>query len=552
LMSRSGRGIPKEIAAFGERQFEETGAAEVEVLRVKASTLRRHFRDLRGVAFLVAVVSLDRVRVYFFTGAGAMVIGENLEPAAYSKIRKTSRLVAKFEKPRELTPEEKRIEATDEIRTEFGRALRRVSRYLGIKEPQYPDLFVAHELAESGTQSFGTEFTGEGEVVFDERVLSQEWTEPVLDRAAFVVTLPVDHRGLQSAGLVGNGLALSLLKKGPRSDWLERWFQQSKATEWAPYVKHFSRHADTYRGNHYNWLASVLAKMKTEGELDAFSEVLGVLHSGCLLPVGTEEYHRIARYCRDLNAPRRLLDDRHSLPSIHLAPRMFAFTETLGLTLSDGPPSEGSDVWGSVTFVEGPDSKCLVLGEGGERQVERFEYLLNLEDSYPSTGGLISQGRYIVRRALTSLGLTENPATTLEASIEPSESTLNAREGAVLERLLIGDAEVIHNSLVGSPQIVESLVKKGRIVFLPDFNHLGISPEFLLSGDYREVRDVVRENAIESSLFKAGGEAYALVAAPSLWRMGVMETSRSRALSIWPVLSVSSRRRVLRDEALLG
>jgi hypothetical protein len=550
-MSRSARGIPKEIAAFGERQFAETGATAVEVLRVKASTLRKHFKDLRGVAFLVAVISLDRVRVYFFTSTGTMVIGENLDSPAYSKIRKTSRLVAKFEKPRELTPEEKRIEATDELRADFGKALRRVSRFLGMKEPGFPDLFVAHELPESAAQSFGTEFADNGEVVFDERVLSQKWTEPVLDRAAFVVTLPADRRGLQLTNLVGNALSLGLLKEGQRTDWLKRWHEQSKGTEWTPYVDHFARHVDTYKGNHYQWLRSLLTKMKIDGGLDTFKEALAALHDGCLLPIGTEEYHRIASYCRELESPRKIIDSRHGLPSIHLAPRIFAFTQSLGLSLSSGRTSESETQWGTITFFEGADLKSLVLEEGGNHSVERFEYSLNLEDSYPSTGGLISQGRYVVRRALTILGITEKPSMTFETALEPRESTLNTREEAVLERLLLGDADVIHNSLIGSPQIVESLVKKERVVFLPDFNHLGISQEFLVSGEYEAVRSVARENAIESTIFKAGREGYALVAAPSSWRTGLLEASKSRELCVWPVLSVSSPRRVLRHEALL-
>ncbi|MFW9870018.1 MAG: hypothetical protein ACFFEL_10370, partial [Candidatus Thorarchaeota archaeon] len=111
-MSRSAREIPKEVAAFGERQFRETGAAAVEVLRVKAAVMRKHFSKLQGITFLVAVVSLDRVRVYFFNSAGIMLVGENIDPSMYGKVRRASKLIAKFEKPRELTPEELRIEAT--------------------------------------------------------------------------------------------------------------------------------------------------------------------------------------------------------------------------------------------------------------------------------------------------------------------------------------------------------------------------------------------------------------------------------------------------------
>ena len=134
--------VPKEIAAFGERQFKETGAAAVEVLRVKAAVMRKHFKKLKGITFLVAVVSLDRVRVYFFNAAGIMLVGENVVPSIYSKIRRASKLIAKFEKPKELTPEELRIEATQDLRDSLAKSIRRISRSLASGEPPFPDIFI--------------------------------------------------------------------------------------------------------------------------------------------------------------------------------------------------------------------------------------------------------------------------------------------------------------------------------------------------------------------------------------------------------------------------
>ncbi|MHA2359831.1 MAG: hypothetical protein ACXAB5_06135 [Candidatus Thorarchaeota archaeon] len=89
-LPRSAREVPKEIAAFGEKQFKETGAAAVEVLRVKAAVMRKHFSKLKGITFVVAVVSLDRVRIYFFNAAGVMLVGENVEPSMYTKVRRAS------------------------------------------------------------------------------------------------------------------------------------------------------------------------------------------------------------------------------------------------------------------------------------------------------------------------------------------------------------------------------------------------------------------------------------------------------------------------------
>jgi len=136
-MQKRSRGVPKELASFGEKQFHDTGAAAVEILRVKASTIRKHFKSLKGTSFLVAVVNLDRVRIYMFNLAGVMLGAENLDEAQYSQIRKTSRLLSKFEKPIPPTEEELRMEATEELRSALSRAIRWKSGEIIRKERRF-------------------------------------------------------------------------------------------------------------------------------------------------------------------------------------------------------------------------------------------------------------------------------------------------------------------------------------------------------------------------------------------------------------------------------
>ncbi|TFF96167.1 hypothetical protein EU546_01905 [Candidatus Thorarchaeota archaeon] len=549
-MPRSARGVPKEIAAFGERQFNETGAAAVEVLRVKASTIRKYFRQLKGVTFLVAVKSLDRVRVYFFTNAGVMALGENLDHSDYEKVRKTSRLLAKFEKPRELTPEEKRIEATEELRSEFGKALRRVSRYLGVKEPPFPELYVSRDTELGSVQSFGTEYTETGEVVFEESVLNKGWIESLLNRTAFVVFLPVGRYSSEVCSLVGNALSASILKISEREGWLSEWRERSKDTDWSPFVEHFIRHADTYRSNHYRWLWDLLGAMK-RSDLEGFRRALRVFHDSCTVPIGTEEYSQISGYCEVCKTPKRILKGRYALPSIHLSPRILALPNSLGVSVLDDD-TINEKVWASVSFVRGGAARHLAVQEGGEEGIVRLEYRLDLTDCYPSSGGLVSHGRLIVQRALAALGLKRPTSVTFSAAVEPSESTLNTTEEAVLERLLLGEAEIIENSLVGSPKAVDSLVKKGRIVFVPGFNHLGLSPSFLLFGPDEVVRQVAEANSIESTIVSLQSSAYGLVSSPSTWRSGLLSDATQSGLKIWPVRSTSSSRRLIRDEKFLA
>ncbi|RLI58438.1 MAG: hypothetical protein DRO87_05730, partial [Candidatus Thorarchaeota archaeon] len=440
-MSRSARGVPKEIALFGERQFKETGASAVEVLRVKASTIRKHFRELRGVNYIVAVISLDRIRVYFFTQAGLMVGAENLDLTTYSKVRKTSRLLAKYEKPRELTPEEKRIEATEEMRTALSGAIRRISRHLGIKAPAFPDVFVTREPSQESSQSFGATWSPSGEVVFNEDSLKTDWSKSLLDRVAFSLTLTPAVRMTDSASLIGNALSLSLQKGSKRFPWLRKWEEVSKESEWIHLVTHFIRHADTYRAQHYDWFRQTLIGGDGQTGLHDLAKAVEVIHDGCHLPIGTEEYHKIVTYCKALKSPRKLLQSHHEFDNIHLSPRVISLPDCLDITLGEVP--EGERVWVQVRFMEGRETRSLTVAEGGDERIDLIEYMLNLEDIYPSSGGLFSHGRTIVRNALRALGVTADPEPTLDVSIEPSHSTLNTSEKAVLDRLVLGERDII-------------------------------------------------------------------------------------------------------------
>ncbi|MBE0526005.1 MAG: hypothetical protein IH631_03625 [Candidatus Thorarchaeota archaeon] len=128
-----------------------------------------------------------------------------------------------------------------------------------------------------------------------------------------------------------------------------------------------------------------------------------------------------------------------------------------------------------------------------------------------------------------------------------TERSLETKEIAVLERLLLGNLDIISNTLIGSPQIVKRLLEKECIVFIPDFNHLGIESDFVLHGSYDDVKRI-GESTLESTLFKYNSDAYAIVSAPTSWRKSLLESAFDFNLDIWPILSIKSERRLLRDE----
>ncbi|MFW9844268.1 MAG: hypothetical protein ACFFEV_06820 [Candidatus Thorarchaeota archaeon] len=550
-MSRSAREIPKAIAAFGEKQFKETGATAVEVLRVKAAVMRKHFRQLKGIVFLVAVISLDRTRVYFFNAAGVMMSGENLDESIYSKVRKSSKLIAKFEKPKVLTEEELRIEATQELRDNFGKAIRRVTRYLAGKEPTFPDIFVTRTKNEESMQNFGLQISPDFEFIFEENVLSQRWIEGLLIRSAFLLHLQKEHWSNESACAIGNSLAQILLKQPVRNHWTQIWKKQSKGTIWAKCVTHFHEHEETYGPDIFNWLVSVIRGSSLQTEQSSWIQALSIIHDSVVVPIGTSEYHTIDGFCKILGKPNQLVKRRHLLESIHLSPRVICNSTSLGKQIGLSLGDEVSDdSWASVQILNGFDTQILNIGTQNQKPIDSIEYWLNIEDIYPSTTGLLSHGLDIVRRALEKLGVVSNPEITFEARMEMNKDrSLETKEIAVLERLLMGDLEIISNTLVGSPQIVKQLLEKECIIFVPDFNHLGIEPNFLLLGSYDEVKRI-GQSTLEATIFKTDSDTYAIVSAPTSWRKSMLDSAIKSNLKIWPIVSVKSERRILRDERI--
>jgi hypothetical protein len=547
-MAGSSRSIPKEIAAFGERQFKDTGAAAVEILRVKAAVMRKHYKKLKGITFLVAVISLDRVRVYFFNAAGVMLVGENVEITIYTKIRRASKLIAKFEKPKVLSPEELRIEATQELRDSLAKSIRRISRLFAIGEPAFPDIFITRAEPTNSTQSFGLQLGEAGELLFEEAAISEKSGEGIITRSAFLTLIEDKKINLELSSIIGNGLALTLTKGADRGAMLKKWRKKSKDSDWQPLVNHLITHSQSYSSEGYRRLLSLLNHIQENHSLDEWLRAIDIVHQGVNVSIGTEEYQTIKGFCGTLQKPRKLENRRHKLESIHLGPRIICDPTPLGiqLTISSGNPVDSA--WAEVNFIDGNKSNRLSISEKDGSILKSIEYWLNLEDVYPSSGGLISHGRDIVRRSLSKMGISIEPLVTFQSKVVFSEKELKSSELAVLERLTSGSLEVLSNTLIGSPQAIGRLLKSGRIMLLPGFNHIGIDHEFLIQGNYDGVRNVAKSCCLEATIFETESGATTIVSAPGSWRAHLIESVHSEGLTIWSIQSTSSSRNLIRDE----
>ena len=548
-MPRSAREVPKEVAAFGERQFKETGAAAVDVLRVKAAVMRKHFRQLKGITYLVAVVARDRVRIYFFNAAGVMLSGENVDTSMYQKVRSSSKLIAKFEKPRELTPEEQRIEATQELRDSLTKEIRRVSRFLTVSPPVFPDIFILRSSSEEISQNFGLQISDDGEHLFEETALKQKWADGLVTRTAFLAHLDTATSKTEIASLIGNGVALALLKTPGKKAWVDIWLKKSKESEWSKLVNHMVKHVTSYSPTGFARILTLLQQIPAGFNDFDWLTPISVIHDSTRVSIGTEEYHIIHGFCQSLTKPRKLNAKKYRLESIHLAPRVICDPTPLDIEISFSSRAPASDDWATISYIDGSKAKTLCLGPDNSSSISSVKYWLNIEDVYPTSGGLFSHGKDVLLRALRSMGIAQRTTSTYEADLEFSGSTLKANEKAVLERLMLGQLDILSNTLIGSPQIIDSLLEKGTIVFLPTFNHIGVDMDFLLKGEVENLRQL-SDYTLESTVFSCINSTYMICSASSTWRRFLLEAASEKGCSIWPIIDAKSKRRIIRSETV--
>ena len=552
-MSRQAKELLKEIASFGEKQFHETGAAAVEVLRVKASTIRKHFRKLKGIAYLVSVISLDRVRIYFFNTTGILLLAENIDPILYSKIRKTSRLIIKYEKPRPPTEEELRIEATEELRTEFSKAIRRVSRMLGQKEPTFPTIFVSRESLNINTQGFGLIISDDGTMVFEEKSLESNYADGLHLRAATLLLFDIKQAQLPYGQCLSNALAYSLLKEPMQTAWLNAWVSNTPDELLSRVLMHYVRHSSTYTENGYHRFITLLQETPPINQLERWIDGLKIIHDSLEVSLGTEDFQTFKHFCSILEKPRKLTDSNYILESIHLAPRVLCDPTPLGLTLSihEQEFSPSSNGWLTIQYLKGSEKKSITISEDNDNTISSIDYFLNIEDLSPKPAGIVAHGKDFIRWAKNSMQVTTDTIYTFESRIEFSSPDLTLDEKAVLERLIDGNPEVLLNSLIGSPQRVSSLVKKGKVVFLPNFQHLGLMHNLLIIGENESVYSGAREYSLESTILNSENASYAAVCAPVHWASKIKEFAFNEGLQVYPIVKTQSIKQIIRCENTL-
>jgi hypothetical protein len=270
------------------------------------------------------------------------------------------------------------------------------------------------------------------------------------------------------------------------------------------------------------------------------------------VPFGTEEHQTFIQFLKALNQPMKIVK-RMKLPLIHLAPRSLCNPVPLGQVLKisqETSRTHSQSNWLELTLASDQGKRYLTIGDSSGDDIKSIEYRLSVDDIFPKPHGLLSKGRYLLVQALSQLGIGGKVAATFEASLQLKEGSLKPAETAVLERLVSGTTQVVLDTVIGSPKRLESLMKSGHVVLLPNFNHLGIRPDYLVSGNFLEVNELVSLCSLESTVLVTEEEAFAVVSSPGTWGVQLRELLLDFDLRMCPILTASSSHGLLRGETV--
>ncbi len=176
-----------------------------------------------------------------------------------------------------------------------------------------------------------------------------------------------------------------------------------------------------------------------------------------------------------------------------------------------------NSTWLEVECIAGHKKQFLTIRPSGAFPLKSIYYMLNIEDFLPKPTGIAMHGKDVLRWALHSLGVPLRREATFEANLVLKDTEIKSGERAVLGRLADSRLDVLSNTLIGSPQRLEALIKKDCIVLVPDFNHLGLKHDYLIVGNTEAVRATISAHAIEATIFEVSERSYAIVSAPHIW-----------------------------------
>jgi len=163
----SQRKVLKEIIQFGKREFKEKKPLSVEILRVKSKTVLTRgvlpslsVKQIKGARFLVIADYKEFFRIYFFSIAGKLLGGQNLEKTA--RLLKTLKkgTIKEYTLPKRM-PKLRLGDISAHYREQFNKARQSLNDVLGLKI-KYPfSITAVNNLEGDNTERFFAQKDGE-------------------------------------------------------------------------------------------------------------------------------------------------------------------------------------------------------------------------------------------------------------------------------------------------------------------------------------------------------------------------------------------------------
>ena len=495
------------LREFVDREFKSKGPESVELLKIKNSTLIKHFKKLKGVTYIVAETFKDYVRIYFFLPQGILLGADNFEHEKYQKARKEARLLYRQAKPKEPTEADLYIEATEHVYKQYNKMVKRVQRILNLKILNEPVVFISKTPLNEQNSLFGTT-RNEERVVFEERYIDNPIMEGLMIREAFRNLCPQPIVSTALCIELGNFVALKMITSEEHDNWKNRW---EKYTTNPEITIHLLHHEFSYNFPNIAELVSHIKGISPTFIEQNPSKIIETYHGLHYIRNDNIAY-MIEEAYRDIKA---YVDKQQTdmARAIHFVPRIIPNYVVFGktLTLSNNPIEE------YIMKVQTTENNYYFTNSESGNIVKRYTHYILFQQVMPKKEGwgLASKMRNWLLRKTLGLSTNTNP---IKISIEFKETNTKPEED---EYEILQDINKYPSHLSIYFEKVKEAIAANRAQIFPSFHHVIASPNIVVitsnNASFKYLEDKIFTMLPEAHTYAFNKGGFALLHIPMEW-----------------------------------
>ncbi len=520
------------LKEFANKEFASKGPESVEVLRIKSSTLIKHFKKLRGVTYIIAETYKDYVRIYFFLPQGILLGADNFEHEKYQKARKEARLIYRLAKPEEPTEADLYLQATEQVFKRFTKTLKKVQRTLNLKILNDPVVFISKTPLNEENSLFGTT-RFEDRVVFEEKYIDMPIIEGMMIREAFRNLCPKPIVNSELIIELANFVALKMLSKEEKESWKSKWIKNSASYD---LTTHLLRHEYTYDFPNISELVNHIKGISPNVVEKRGYEILEAYHS--LHYIRNENIaYVIDEALKDLTL---FSEHRHKelVEAIHLEPRIIPNYKAYGLSVSLDKNDTTKDY---LIKIETQNNQYFIsLKQETTSEITEYTHTLMFQQVMPKRDGwgLTNKIRGILLRNILGLSVNSN---SISKSISFDKINMITTEDELELFHTINKKGTIDQSQL---EIIEEAITSNKIQVFLSFHHVIPPPNILLNvskhDNFKFVKEHICSIIPESHVFKTHIGGIILLHIPIEWWSNII-TQIPKDVYIEPIVHFESK-----------